>query len=120
MKKRSLVTIADAAVFFGILLAALFSFFAFFVFPSGAKTATVTKGGEVVYVISLSENGEYKVDNCLTVCAQNGEIYVKESVCNDKICEKTGKISKSGSSIICLPSQIVVSLSGEGDFDALT
>ncbi len=106
-------------VFLSVLLISFFLFLFILVFPKKATTVTVTKDGVIVKTLSISENCEFEIDGNLTVCIENGEVYVKESHCKDKICEKTGKISKQGSSIICLPQKIVISLSGEGDFDAL-
>ena len=107
-------------VFLSVLLISFFLFLFVFVLPKNAKTVAVIKDGVTVKTLSVSENCEFEIDGHLTVCIENGEVYVKESKCKDKICEKTGKISKAGASIVCLPQKIVISLGGEGDFDALT
>lgn len=39
-------------------------------------------------------------------------VRVIESSCPDKICAKTGWISKPGENIICLPSRIVIEIAG--------
>lgn len=85
-------------------------------------TAEIKVDGETVEIISL--NGEYfeKEINGVTICRENSEIYVKNSACPDKVCVRSGKISKAGESIICAPNRVAVIISGKSDAlpDALT
>jgi len=46
------------------------------------------------------------------VVDENGA-YVKDVVCPDKICQKTGLVSKVGQSIVCLPNKVVIFVDGE-------
>ena len=55
-----------------------------------------------------------------TVVIENGTVYMKDADCPDKLCEKTGKISKNGETIVCLPHRVVVEIQGgEGNVDSL-
>lgn len=85
-------------------------------------TAEIKVDGETVETISL--NGEYleKEINGVTVCRENGEIYVKEAACPDKVCVRSGRISKAGEGIICAPNRVAVEISGknQNQLDALT
>ncbi len=85
-------------------------------------TAEIIVDGEAVETISL--DGEYleKEINGVIVCRENGEIYVKEAVCPDKVCVRSGRISKAGEGIICAPNRVAVEISGknENQLDALT
>ena len=45
-------------------------------------------------------------------------VYVLEADCPDKTDVKTGKISKAGETIVCLPHKVVITLCGEGEVDA--
>ncbi len=87
--------------------------------PKGTM-AQIKVDGKAVETVSL--NGEYleKEINGVTVCRENGEIYVKDSSCPDKVCVRSGKISKAGEGIICAPNRVAVEISGEGQLDALT
>ncbi len=86
------------------------------------KTATVKADGKTVEVISLEdENGSVKY-NGVVICLENGEIYVKDSDCADKICVRSGRISKSGETVICAPNRVSVEINGDKSDspDALT
>lgn len=93
-----------------------------FLVNSGEKgtLAEIKVDGETVEELSLE--GEYleKEINGVTVCRENGEIYVKESVCPDKVCVRSGRISKAGEGIICAPNRVAVEIVGEKQLDALT
>ena len=51
-----------------------------------------------------------------------GEIYVKDSDCTDKVCVRSGRICKSGESIICAPNRVTIKIDGKngGMPDAMT
>ena len=76
------------------------------------KSATVLVDGKSVEIISLDEDYENQV-NGVTICCENGEIYVKNSVCPDKVCVRSGRVSKSGESIICAPSRVAIKIDGK-------
>lgn len=44
---------------------------------------------------------------------KDGKVRIKEANCPDKVCVKTGWISKPGEIIVCLPYKIVIKVSGE-------
>ncbi len=68
--------------------------------------------------MSLSRDGEMKLPGC-TVMVEDGKAFVINSDCPDKVCERTGKISKSGESIICVPNRVSVEISGESEADVI-
>lgn len=43
----------------------------------------------------------------------DGKVRVKEANCPDKVCVKTGWISKPGEMIVCIPYKVVIKISGE-------
>jgi hypothetical protein len=60
---------------------------------------------------------------------ESGAVRIIESTCPDKICVRTGWISRPGQSIVCLPNRVVVRIEGSGikhgqgqghDLDAIT
>lgn len=58
---------------------------------------------------------------------ETGKVRVTESTCPDKVCARTGWISRPGQSIVCLPNKVVVRIEGSDirndpgqDLDAIT
>lgn len=45
---------------------------------------------------------------------ETGRVRVIESTCPDKVCVRSGWISRSGQAIVCLPNRIVVRIEGSG------
>ncbi len=96
-----------------------------FFMMNSAKTGTtaiVKIDGETVAELSL--RGEYYEMNFngVTVSCENGEIFVEDSDCADKVCVRSGKISKAGEGIICAPNRVAIEISGKSKspLDALT
>lgn len=102
-----------------LFISAVFSLFVF-AQKENAKTARVFIDGELYREISLELYSEYNIDGRLTLTVDANGIRVSHSDCPDRICEKTGYISKSGQSIVCLPNGVSVTLSGEGEADVVT
>ena len=108
----------------GILLAA--ALLMFFVVRSNQEKATGT-GAEAVVTVDGQEIGRYPLkkngtfplnggSNILVV--ENGEAWVSEADCPDKVCMGMGKISRNGEFIACLPNRRNVVVEG-GEEQAL-
>lgn len=50
----------------------------------------------------------------LTVVIENGQVYVADADCPDKVCQHTGKISRENQTIVCLPNRVTITITGEG------
>lgn len=74
---------------------------------SGSKVA-VTQNGET-QMYSLYENRVINLPKN-TVIIKNGEVYVSHADCPNQICVNTGKISKTGEQIACLPNKVLVEI----------
>lgn len=90
-------------------------------FPEGS-TAEIKYNGETVEKISL--DGEYYeiTVNGVVVCRENGEVFIKSSSCKDKICIRSGRLSKKGEGAVCAPNGVSVEISGKAQNapDAIT
>lgn len=76
----------------------------------------VSVNGEVVGEYSLSVDGEYSLNGGTNVLViKDGEAYVSEANCPDRLCMDQGKISVSGERIICLPNKIEIVVVGDGE-----
>ncbi len=102
-----------------LLLAVLLLLLPFF--GGEGKALSVTVGGETTRY-PLSEDRELTLSNngyTLTVCMENGQAWVSHSNCPEGICRRTGKISRTGETILCSRADILLSVLGEGGFDAV-
>ena len=91
---------------------------------SGQLTAVITQHGQVVRRVALSgmdkeqvielDDGTYH----LTVRVSADGAYVSHSDCPTQDCVHTGRISRAGQSIVCLPAQVAVQLVGAATPDA--
>lgn len=86
---------------------------------SGPLTATILHRGQVVRTVRLdrlTEELTVPVEGTyhLTVTLDKTGVRVSESDCPGQDCVHTGVITRAGQSIVCLPEQVVVQLSGGG------
>jgi hypothetical protein len=58
------------------------------------------------------ENGKF-----IDIAVDENGAYVKDVICPDKICQKTGLVSKVGQSIVCLPNKVVVYIEGKSGYE---
>lgn len=74
-------------------------------------------GVEIAYegvreVLPLDKNAERRLADHLTLVIENGKAWVKDADCRNRICVKTGKISRVGESIVCAENKIVITVTG--------
>lgn len=78
--------------------------------------ARVSVNGEIIADFPLDKDGEYSLsDGKNTLVIKDGEAFISEADCPDKVCVRTGKISKVGEQIICLPNRVIVEIVGRGE-----
>lgn len=100
----------------GLLVLAALAIFLFA--RSGMKqeegaVAVVTVDGVEIGRYPLSRNGTFKLnEGSNTLVIENGEAWVSEANCPDKLCMGFGKISKNGEFIVCLPNRLIVVVEG--------
>ena len=85
----------------------------------GGAEAVVTVDGLEIGRYPLKTNGTFPLNggsNILVV--ENGEAWVSEANCPDKVCMGMGKISRNGEFIACLPNRLIVVVEG-GEQNAL-
>ncbi len=111
LKKGDFVIACAIAV-----LAILIWVFGFGEMAEGSRVE-IFEDGKLTYTVPLSEKRVIESSGC-TVTVSGGEARVTSSDCPDKVCEKTGAISKAGEIIVCAPNRVSVKVSGEAEFDA--
>lgn len=103
MKKGDFLVIGTvvAALALSIVLLVAFS-------KQGSRVV-IKQNNEVVYdqSIRLDETVDLGT-NRITI--KDGEVFVSSASCKNQICVNTGKISKKGESIVCLPNKVIVEI----------
>lgn len=97
----------DIIVFVSIIVISVL-LFVFMIIPKNEGETLIVKIGNEEYcrkplnedtTILLPEN---------TVVIEDGYAFVTEAKCNDKICINTGKISKRGETVVCMPARLIL------------
>lgn len=115
--ERKLLRFKDALIIVSVI-AAVFVFYALLPEKTGEK-ALISRDGSVIAEIPLSGTGEYVFPEIpdMVFAVDNGAVSVTESGCSDKICVRTGKISRGGEAIICVPNRVAVTIENGAESD---
>lgn len=116
IKKGDVILIASLALL-------CISLFLIPVFSQGkAAVADVWQHGEKIKEIDLStveESYEMSVGGCILL-VQRGSIRFLDADCPDKLCVRSGTLSKNGDTAACVPNKVVVIIENkEKSFDAV-
>lgn len=118
MKKAGLKK-GDFIVAAGVLLLSFLLILLLRVLPNAKEGKTVfAVYGDNKISSSLSEDAEFEIKNndiTLKVRIENGQAYVTYADCPDKICVNTGRISRAGERIICMPAGVCIYITGGED-----
>lgn len=81
-------------------------------------TAIITQDGNVIKSIDLSTLQNPEVLHLTqgisqVIFAEKGRIRFSESDCRDKICVKSGWLTKSGDKAVCMPTKTIITLVGQ-------
>ena len=82
---------------------------------SGGEEVSIFVNSEVYKTLSLKENTTINIETeygKTTVVIADGEVFIKETDCPNKLCQK-GAISKAGQSIVCLPNRVSILIEGK-------
>ncbi len=75
--------------------------------------AVVTVDGAEVGRYPLNKSGTFPLNNGSNILVvENGEAWVSEANCPDKVCMGMGRISRNGEFIACLPNRLIVVVEG--------
>lgn len=119
-KKRKTVTVCDGIVILLFLVISVCIVVCNNVAQNEHLEIVVKKDSEIVSVLELDKiDSPYEVcvdDNFnLIILAEDDGVSVISSECDDKVCVNTGKITRQGQSIVCLPAHVSVELQGNSD-----
>lgn len=121
---------ADIILFIILIVLGLAITYALSLSRSEGETVVIRSNGELFASYSLDEDRTVKVpvagvsDKYNIVEIRDGSVSVTEATCSNQVCVETGKISKSGESIVCLPNKLIVRIEGSenqgGGYDSVT
>lgn len=82
-----------------------------------AVIVEVTVDGIVVEELDLSKDGEFVINGynggTNTLIIEDGQAYISDATCPDKVCIHQGKVNRSGEMIVCLPNLMIAKIVGE-------
>lgn len=126
MRSFKLVSRADALLLlsWGLLALGLFvsSIYGIMDKAPGGKL-TVISGNEVYGVYELGEDQTIEIGDGNTCEIKNGKVSMISADCPDKLCVRSREISAVGESIVCLPNNVILKITGEAeeaDIDAIS
>ena len=104
MKKGDFVIIAIVAI-----LVAISVIMSFALPQTGVRHVVIKQNNEIVYSQSLYVDNTFDTGtNVIEI--KDGVVFVKSASCKNQVCVNTGKISKKGESIACLPNKVIVEI----------
>lgn len=126
MKKLlKILKIGDVLLIICICLAIIISMFVLKRPIGKGDSVLILQDGKPVYNLSLSESRSINVKGPVgitRICIEKGQVWIADAPCPHKMCQRTGKISRAGSVIICVPNKILVEVKGDSkqDLDGVT
>ncbi|HHY91473.1 MAG TPA: NusG domain II-containing protein [Clostridiales bacterium] len=112
-------------LFFVVLAGVLFGVFKKnFQNESTRKYVEITYNGEQIQRFLLDEKKAGEKIPIETELGKNiveigeGKVRIVEADCPDQVCVRTGWISNSGQTVVCLPHKLVVEIEGEEESEA--
>ena len=107
MKKRDIILIGS------VLLIAVALLLVVELGRQEGAYVVVRVDGQEVGNYQLMENGTYELNGGTNILRiENGEAYLTDANCPDKLCVHQGRISKTNQVITCLPNKLTVTVYG--------
>lgn len=83
---------------------------------AGAYLEIVTPERTLTYALDEDREIELTSEGVrMTVVIENGAVFVRESSCPDGVCRGSGRIARSGESILCAPAGVKLTVRGGAD-----
>ena len=120
MKENTRKRKNDAILIASLLLLLTVLGLTLLLFAEKGDTVTVTVAGRIYGTYPLGRDAEIEIrsdggHNLLVI--RDGEAFVESASCPDGICAAHRPIASDGESIICLPNQVVISVSSKNNPD---
>jgi len=122
-RRLDFIKIGDVFVFAAVIALTIFLFtrsFAGDALPTRLKVTAPSFEG----YYSLDQKKLLEVPGPLgntTVIIRDGQVWIQDSPCREKICIKMGKIKRPGEQAVCLPNRVIIEIEGNRkSIDAVT
>ena len=79
------------------------------IFLKPGERVVIKQDDKIVYDKSINVNATFDTGTNVVII-QDGIVYMKDATCKNQICVNTGKISKKGEMIVCLPNKVTVKI----------
>lgn len=99
----------DFVIIFAVVLVFILSFVMMFLFSEQGSRVVIKQNNQVVYNESIHKDATFDTGKN-TVVIKDNTVYIDSADCKNQICVKTGKISKKGENIVCLPNKVIVEI----------
>ncbi len=103
MKKGDIIVIAS------VVTAFVLSLLLWLPFSKQGSRVIIKQDNEIIYKKSIYINHNVTTDTN-TIVIKDGVVYMGDASCKNQVCAKSGKISKKGESILCLPNKTIVTI----------
>lgn len=118
----SKLRMGDFIIVIVIVFLAISSMTTFMQKKTDITKAIIIEDGEILYTIDLNqvkEHYEISIEGQYSqlIAVENGKIRFEKSNCPDKVCVRTGWISKPGQAAVCLPAGVIIKITGENKFE---
>lgn len=107
------ITRADITLICGLLTVCAAAGCLIYALSPKPEYVLIKADGREICRLPLGDDVIYKISESNVIEISDGSVRMIYADCPDKVCINTGKISKSGQSIVCAPNRIVVSITGE-------
>ncbi|MBP2031871.1 hypothetical protein J2Z42_000536 [Clostridium algifaecis] len=123
---------ADKIIAIIIVLLVIISTVGLFAYKNHSNTsdkiATIKQNGKIIKTIDLNNVSgtqeftiKYNGIHYNKIKVEKGKIAIIDADCPDKVCVKTGWLSETGQSSVCLPHKLIVSIEGKNSkYDDIT
>lgn len=104
----------DAALCAAVVLCALLLGWRLWLAPPIGDTVVVSHDGVVIARLPLNTDAVYVVEGAYenVVRVEDGKAFIESATCPGQDCVHQGAISKTGSSIVCLPNRVSIRIEG--------
>ena len=89
---------------------------------SEGAVVVVRVSGDTVAEFSQNRDAVYRIEGANgaenTLVIEDGQVWLEDASCPDRLCVRQGCIRHAGESILCLPNEVAVQIEGEADGSA--